>query len=61
MNVFGTVQINPHKCGTTALEMHSAACNEAELCGEHGILHTRLLLMNSFRLENGFNILLELT
>jgi len=24
MNVFGTVQINPHKCSTTALEMHSA-------------------------------------
>lgn len=23
MNVFGTVQINPHKCSTTALEMHS--------------------------------------
>lgn len=24
MNVFGTVQINSHKCSTTALEMHSA-------------------------------------
>ena len=24
MNVFGTAQINPHKCSTTALETHSA-------------------------------------
>lgn len=61
MNVFGTVQINPHKCSTTGLESTVRKCNEAELCREFGILSTMPLLMNSFRLENGFNILLELT